>query len=682
MRCIIALLALLLAACDGESTPATGPDPLGGKGDGTTDGCATLKVEALDIWAQPLHDASVRIGADVGTKTGLCAGRDFDISVEAPLHHTFSADLAWHDGELAVAQSNAGENSAWMLTQDGREWTLWVGVAHRYFAASGRPARHGNDVRLLMDGQEAWAAVDAEVKKAQRLVTGTSWWWTSDFELVRDAVRHPTSTLRERNANTVLGVLEATRVEKKIMVGQFIGQDGLFSNLTVDDALLARADAAGDQFEYLGEANPAAGYFDVSMPSVDFAARVEDAFAPNGDYAGDVGLAPFAETIAVGASDLPLVEGFDLPVASWHQKFWTIDQKVAFIGGMNAKTTDWDTSEHRVFEPLRMQLEATTDARRAVQAKQAEPDFGPRKDYMVRVAGPSAVDAVEVFHRRWERQRAGDNEYAAHATGFTLGEVPAAVLGGIQLQMIATMPAPLSENAILESLVRAVGEARSFIYIEDQYFRAPLLYDAIVARMDAVPGLVLVVVTMPVSEWADPGCWQTALAYERFRTRFPSRFRIYTARSFDYVRTDCTFCQDETEAHFVDMDVHSKLVIIDDLYLEVGSCNSNNRGLLYEGELAVAVVDARWVAAQRKRIFANLLGTTSGDVAPADMLQRLDAAAARNQGAWDRWNDEGMDIDLDGDALPRGWEPTGFLYPLSFNPPDSCLLEGVGADAT
>jgi len=673
-----------LGACDGEAAPAS-PDVLGGKGDGpgsVPDGCSSLTVAALDIWAQPLRAPSVRIGATVGTALGLCAGADFGVTVEAPLHHAFEGELAWRGGELTVTQSNAGQDSAWMLTHNGRAWTLWVGLAHRYFAASGPPARHGNDVRLLMDGQDAWSALAAEVKKAQRLVTGTSWWWTSDFELVRDAARHPTTTLLARKANTVIGVLEASPVEKKIMVGQFVGQDGLFSNLTVDDSLLAHAKKSGDRFEYMGEANPTAGDFTLSFPSVDFATRVDDAFAPNGDYAGDVGLAPFVESIAVGASDIPFVAGFELPIASWHQKFWTVDQKVAFIGGMNAKTTDWDTSAHRVFDPLRMKLTATSEQRRAVSEKRAEPDFGPRKDYMVRVAGPSVIDAVEVFHRRWERQRTGTNEYAAQATRFTLGETPAAVANGVQLQMIATMPAPLSENAILESLVRAVGEAKDFIYIEDQYFRAPLLNDAIVARMDAVPGLVLVVVTMPVDEWTDPGCWQTAIAYQRFRTRFPSRFRIYQLRTFDYVRTDCTFCQDETEAHFVAMDTHSKLVIVDDLFLEVGSCNSNNRGLLYEGELAVAVVDTPWVAAQRKRIFANLLGTPSGDIAPKDILKRLDAAATKNQDAWNRWDDEGMDIDLDGDALPTGWQPTGFLYPLTFNPPASCVLEDVGADAT
>ena len=682
IRCLLA--AVLVAACDDGRTPDdTGSDGPGGKADGPGEGCAMLTVKALDIWAQPLEHPTVTIDGASASTFELCAGRELAVTVEAPLHHRFEGTLAWGDGTLTVMRSNAGQDAAWMLTADGSSRTLWVGLAHRWFAASGRPARHGNDARLLMDGEEAWRAVASDLKKARSLVTGSSWWWTSEIELVRDAQRHVASSLRERQANTVMGMLEALAIDKKIMVGQFVGQDGLLSNMTVDDALLAHAETSGDRFEYMGQANPAAGDFEVRMAPVDFATRVEDRFAPNGSYGGDVGLAPFRGPIAVAASDIPLVDGFDLPVASWHQKFWTIDQRVAFIGGMNAKTNDWDTSEHRVFEPRRMKLDASTEARRAVAGKLAEPDFGPRKDYMLRVAGPSASDAADVFHARWEEQRAGGNEYAARATPFTLAPAPAEVGGGVQLQVIATMPEPYAENAILETLLRAIGEARDFIYIEDQYFRAPLLYDAIVARMEAVPSLVLVVVTKPVSEWVDPGCWQTALAYERFTTRFPDRFRIYRMRAFDWVRTDCTLCRDETEAHFVDIDVHSKMVIIDDLYLEVGSCNSNNRGLLYEGELSVAVVDEAWVSAARRRVFANLVGPTgAGDMAARDMLGRFDTLAAWNEAAYERWQAEGMDIDLDGDPLPAGMQPEGFLYPLTFGPPTDCLLEDVGADAT
>lgn len=71
-----------------------------------------------------------------------------------------------------------------------------------------------------------------------------------------------------------------------------------------------------------------------------------------------------------------------------------------------------------------------------------------------------------------------------------------------------------------------------------------------------------------------------------------------------------------------------------------------------------------------------------GDIAARDILARFDALADQNQSAFDRWQAEGMDLDLDGAPLPAGMSPEGFLYPLVFGPPTDCLLEDVGADAT
>jgi len=291
------------------------------------------------------------------------------------------------------------------------------------------------------------------------------------------------------------------------------------------------------------------------------------------------------------------------------------------------------------------------------------------------------ADAVDVFDRRWRYQIDEQVEYAELATPIDRVPTTASFADGRQAQIVATMPEPFDENAILETLLRAVSQGKRLIYIEDQYFRAPILYDRIVQRMTEVPDLELVVVTNGVSEWTDPGCYQTAIAHQRFKALFPDRYRVYRLRAFDYVRTDCTFCWDETEAHFVDFDMHSKIVIIDDEYLEVGSCNQNNRGHLYEGELAAVVHERTWVIAQRKRIFENVLGPGyQGDMPLEDVIAAFDERARVNAIAYQRWDDEGMDLDLDGDAVPSEMLPSGFIYPLSFDVPDECFLEGVGPD--
>lgn len=649
---------------------------------------ARLQVEVVDIWGHAIEgvvSARDALGNALQGSGGarldvpLCGPVELSVSASAPVHHGGEVRLVWSGAELSVL-ATPSQDFAWISGREGNNRKVVLGLAHRWFAATGRPARRGNRVELLMNGEEAWRRVHGDMMASTALITGASWWWTSELEIVRDRATGNALSSAARWANTVLGALEGrSQVERKILVNQFVSQDGLFSGLTVDDALEAKGKARNDGFDYLGQANPAGGRFTVTLPPVDLASRLG---APGVAARGD--LLPFIGPVAVDTNDLPLgLSLVDLPISSWHQKFWTFDQRVAFVGGMNAKTTDWDTLQHLVFDNLRMDFDATRSERDKVSRREAEPDFGPRKDYMIRVDGPSAIDAVDVFHRRWQRLLTEGVEYAENASDFDVMRAPSPWPDGIQAQVVATMPAPYHENAILETLLRAISQADRFIYIEDQYFRAPILYDAIVHRMTAIPELVLIVVTKPVSEWTDPGCWQTHLANDRFKRLFPGRFRVYQATAYDVVRTDCTFCFDETEAHFVNIDLHSKIVIIDDEYLEIGSCNSNNRGLLYEGELAVAVHDAGLVAAARRRIVNHLLGTPGADqIDPANLIARLDAAAAVNQQAFDRWDDEGMDLDLDGDPIPNGMTPKGFLYPLVFDDPDECLIEDVGPDVT
>lgn len=660
-----------------------------------------LRVNVVDLWAQPITGATLSL-VDVPSRQviraedlapnlwqidePLCATRDFAIDVSATDHHAFAGTIKWLENDITI-ESSPSSNSAWAITWDDAGPIVWVGLAHRWFAASGRPARHDNRVDLLMDGESGWGTLFAELQLAEHLVTGTSWWWESDFEISRPA-NNMYLDPEERWHNTVLGALEDLQgVEKKIMVGQFVSQDGWFSNITVDDELLAHAETPGDDFEYMGQANPSSGEFRVTPPPIDFADHVIAMHGSAGDLIDEAPADPYRAPIDVVMTEVPLgLSLIDLPLASWHQKFWTIDQQVAFVGGMNAKGTDWDTSEHKAFEPRRMEFDSDSSDREDVAAKESEPDFPPRKDYITRLEGPIVQDVVDVFDRRWDYQRDEDVEYADRTTPIDVAPTTASfpgASGGLQAQLVATMPDPFDENAILETLTRAVSQAKHLIYIEDQYFRAPILYDRIVQRMTEVPDLIVVVLTNGVSEWTDPGCYQTAIAHQRFRSLFPDRFRLYRLRAFDYVRTDCTFCWDETEAHFVDFDLHSKIVVIDDEYLEIGSCNSNNRGLLYEGELAIAVHDDTWVKAQRKRIFEAALGPGyNGDMPYRDIFAAFDERANENQRAYALWDDEGMDVDLDGDAVPAEMIPSGPLYPLSFDVPDECLIEGVGGDVT
>lgn len=706
----LALAAVLVQALGGCAAVAPGqhepgddqPVPSDGKFDGEwPDGAdAVLEIHAMDLWAQYLPgDATLTVeknGAPVAASgpvaiVPLRGAAGLHVSLAAPDHETLAVDLVFDgtrgpDGLLALPSAvdgRAGLVVAHRVTttpagDSGTVHSLYLGLRHLWFSAEGRPARRGNDLELLLDGEQAWSRVRDDLEAAADSVLLSTWWWESDFELTRPAGDHVWMTEAERRPGTILAILDGIPATKRVLVGQFLSQDGLLSGMTVDAELVSRGVAAGDGFEYMGQANETSGKFWFAIEPFAFGDRVRQAGAAASSEAFDPEV-PIASTIPERLVDLTeMPTGLELNHASYHQKFAVIDHQVAYIGGMNLRRTDWDTSEHRVFEPRRMLFESTLEERLAVERREALPDAGPRKDYMVRIEGPAAQDAADVFKRRWDLARAEGVAHAASTSAFEVERDLSPVPGGVQAQVTATLPDPLWEHAIAETWLNAVAQAKEYVLIEDQYFRAPLLTEALVARMTAVPGLRLIVVTKPIDEWTDPGCAQTYRAAGELAARFPDRFLLLQLRTFDHV---VTWGWDETEARFADIDVHSKLLVADDVFLSVGSANKNNRGMVYEGELNVAVLDRDWVRAARRRILASMLPP---DVTPADGVaawwQQLAETAARNDAVAAAWDAEGGDISLDGAPLPDDYTPRGFVHSLVFRAVEDCLIEDVGED--
>lgn len=703
---LLAAAATTLSACspnqegletqgvDEEDPDAPVPDPETTTPDKAK---AVLELVPMDLWGQPLpaDGASLTVG-DAIAVDGFSPGRiyldsagTFVVKLAAPHHEELEVRVDFDGTEslrAAVLDSVALGHGAAMThaveTIEGREVVVhrvFLGLRHRWFSAQGRPARRGNRVDVFLDGERAWKSVHADMKAATSQVLAASWWWESDFELVRDPATHMDLTPSARWQNTMLGTLESNSAIVRVMVGQFWGQDGILSGVNVDDDLLAYADQAGDGIEYMGQANETEGTFFFEVAPFSFVDRL----ASRPDLAGaefDAGEHPIESTVPSREVDLtewPI--DLEIQAASYHQKFSVIDHEVTYIGGMNVKAADWDSSAHHVFDARRMGFDATAAEREAVFFKEADSETGPRKDYFVRVEGPSAQDAADIFKRRWDHTRELGVEYSENASSFEVERNIAPRSGGAQVQVTATLPEPFWEHAIAETWFNAVRNAERFILIEDQYFRIPMLNDAIVERMEQMPDLELVVITKPVNEWVDPGCAQTYLADELFKSTFPGRYTTLRLRAFDTVET---WGFDETESRFLDIDVHSKVLIVDDVFASIGSANKNNRGIVYEGELNVAIVDEAQVTALRREMLANLLpGWSPTDAAP-EWVSDLRAAALQNDAVYAAWEDEGGDISLDGAALPSSFNPRGFVYSLDFGVLSDCLLESVGPDMT
>jgi phosphatidylserine/phosphatidylglycerophosphate/cardiolipin synthase-like enzyme len=676
-----------------EEAPPLPPDPP------PPEAIAVLDVHAMDLWAQYFwQGAELEVDVDgVAYDTAVPLARIplFDASLvhvklSAPEHEPLEVTLGFTgDGSLDAVlledDNGAAGRAGFSLSHDMEGalpvHSLFLGLRHKWFAASGRPARRGNFVALYMDGEEAWSHVAPVLRAATKTVELATWFFESDFELERPAGAHLGMSAAQRRANTMMSILEGVAASKRVLVGQFWRQDGSLSDLSSDDAIRAKGAAAGDDFEYMGQANETFGMFTFAVEPFGFADRVKQKWPAAASRHFDDDLEQILSTTGTRTVDLTdwPAAALDVQHASFHQKFAVVDEDIAFVGGMNVKATDWDTSQHLVFEPRRFPIEASNATRAQVLAKEEDPDTGPRKDYMVGLWGPAAHDVRDVFKKRWDQAKYDQVAYHQNASSFTVG-APQWNYGNVQAQITTTLPDPYWEHSIIESWYNAVAQAETYVYIEDQYFRAPMLNDQIKARMRARPNLKLVVVTKIVNEWTDPGCEWTAKSYHDLVGEFGvSRVKFLKLVAFD---TQVTWGIDETDARFVDMDVHSKVLLVDDKFISVGSANKNNRGMMYEGEMNVAVVDATWVRAARRRIIENLApGLNLQYVDNFDVWwTKLGEVAAWNDWVRAKWAYEGDDLNLDGAALPSQYKPLGFVYGLSFRSADDCLIEGVGAD--
>ncbi len=656
---------------------------------------ALLEIYALDIWTQPLlvEETALTVWRDGElaayegfpvAQISLDQAATYDVTLDAWNHQPLTAEVAFDGSGYATgltAGLTSGAGQGLTVQHDGSGDTMthrvYLGLRHKWFSTQGRPARRGNAIELYTAGEAAYQSVHDQLGTASKSVLASTWWWDSTFELIRNLSDHHTLTPAERWPNTILGTMEQCPAEKRVIVGQFWGQDSILSWMTTDAELEAYAETPEDGFQIMGQGNPTEGQFFFEPSPVLFGDRVRATFGSAGDFADE---APIPSNVPGHDVDLTQwpVE-LEVQHASYHQKFFVIDGQVAFVGGSNLRKVDWDTPTHDVYEHRRMLFDATTEERAAVMNKEVLPDMGPRKDYMLRLEGPAVQDVADVFQDRWDLLLDQGVDYAVHNTPFEVWRDIAPVAAGSQIQITTTMPQPSWEHGIAESWFNAVDQAEQFIFIENQYFRIPMLHERIYARMHEVPSLKLVVITKPIAEWTDPGCAPTYKANQLFENAFPSsRYLPLQLMVFDTVQT---WGIDETESRYGNMDTHSKLLIVDDLFLSVGSANANNRGIVYEGEMNVAVFDPDWVRTQRRRILTEILPTTvtvSDD--PSTWMQQLVSAAAHNDSVHQAWEDEGWDINLNEDPLPAAYAPQGFVYALAFGNVGDCVFESVGPD--
>ena len=285
------------------------------------------------------------------------------------------------------------------------------------------------------------------------------------------------------------------------------------------------------------------------------------------------------------------------PMHCHHEKTIVIDDRIAFVGGIDLTSFNgdrWDTPDHR--------------PRGAVGWH----------DVAARIAGPAVQDVAENFAMRW---RAITREVLPLVT-------PPSPAGDVELQVVRTVPdgmyrqLPRGDFRILESYLRALRAAQRLIYIENQFLWSPEILAVLRDKLARPPTpdfrMVLVLPAKPDSGGDD------------------TRGQLGTLIQADADQGRLLACT--LYAIGADKDwpvyIHAKVGIVDDAWMTIGSANLNEHSLFNDTEMNLVTHDARLVRQTRIRLWTEHLQRPATEVEgdPAAVVDRLWRPIATEQG--------------------------------------------------
>lgn len=374
---------------------------------------------------------------------------------------------------------------------------------------------------------------------------------------------------------------------------------------------------------------------------------------------------------------------------------------VGYVMGLNSVTDFWDTTAHGIDDPLREALTKDTlkEEQAHEEATQGQPATKgyvhgrPYQDYACRIVGPALKRLHHNFVSDW-------NIFAPDHKVAELTDIPASIPRAPKnpahgVQIVRTHPRE-KDKTIKELYWQASSFARNYIYIENQYFFYPAFArhlkdtrktfcDSWAAKsgkpVSQMPMLHLfIVIPHPEDDGMIPRTYDMltelgasdGMAAQRKYVDDGNIDQNYTdAKTItNTVETpdgpitsqhkvlDRQSAQQLADTYGIKVSVarlrasgshgngmayreiyiHSKLMIIDDVFLTVGSANLNQRSMSSDSEINVGVTGLEYAGALRQDVFKLHWGDTiphsDGLSNMPDVFEAWNRRMAKNRNIW------------------------------------------------
>lgn len=319
--------------------------------------------------------------------------------------------------------------------------------------------------------------------------------------------------------------------------------------------------------------------------------------------------------------------------ATHHLKLVVVDGRVAYLGGVNLIAKNLDDPRH---------------ARQGL----------PWHDAFVRIEGEPVRDARNAFMAVWNdgRTRCEDflKEANAASTNVVMPIAATTALTDADLPLAApdvkkrTVPCQLHRTVsrrgadpqgipdlerrdVLDGWLKAIGVAQDYIYIENQYFREREIADAIIARHATRAALrVLIVVPLMDEERLTGTPDRLTLhgaalqheALEEMKKRLGAQLGLFAMKPVKPRPKQDPLIY-----------VHTKVLLVDDVYGNLGSANANPRSFRMDSEVNLAWHDPASVRRLRLELWREQLGSQPGMAGwkPRDFVTRWTRIASRRR---------------------------------------------------
>jgi phosphatidylserine/phosphatidylglycerophosphate/cardiolipin synthase-like enzyme len=392
------------------------------------------------------------------------------------------------------------------------------------WTAGDPPPRENNRLDVLIDGASAFPRIVEELAQAGSHVFIAGWYLTPDFEIVRNGTAATLHDLLQKLAD---------RVDVRVL---------LWAGIPIPWNLITSRK--------------------------DVRSRVA--------------------ALTARSQVMVATDSRERPMHCHHEKLIIVDDRVAFVGGIEPTDLEgdrYDSSDH-------------------------PPRAGVGwHDATMRLEGPIVADVTAHFRMRW----AEVSEKPLPPTR------PQQSAGTITAQLVRTVPekiydaVPKGDFGILEAYQRALRSARDFVYLENQFLWSPMIVELLKEKLLNPPTddfrVVVLLPTKPRTG-ADNTLGQLGVLVEADGNG--DRFLACTLFSHDAHRSERIY-------------VHAKVGIVDDRWLTVGSANLNSHSLFNDTELNVVTCDERLARDTRQQLWAEHLEVPVDEIqgSPTEVIDKL-----------------------------------------------------------